>query len=139
MDLPIGPILEYYGVDVPELRPGGRWKSVKCVFHDDSNASASVSYTGYKCHSCPAHGSAVTLIAWKESIDYSSAERRAKEILGPSYEEVPGRVNTRRNFLSDESRTDKGGHRTFQARVRAKPSPRARARNRVFGDTLFDS
>src|SRR5690606_4942528 len=140
MDLPIGPILEHYGADVPDLTPGCRWKPLRCVFHDDQNASASVNYTGYRCHSCPAHGNAVTLIAWKENIDYASAERRAQEILGPSYREVrEGAKRRGHRVFGERAWNDRRNESTISNRISGKPASRTRARKRMFGHTVHDS
>lgn len=139
MDLPIGPILEHYGANVPDLTPGCRWKPIRCVFHDDQNASASVNYTGYKCHSCPAHGNAVTLIAWKEKIDYTSAERRAKEILGPGHREVREGAKRRGRRIFGKSWDDRGDDSAISNRIGRKSASGTRARKRVFGSTVHDT
>ena len=139
MNLPIGPILEHYGANVPDLTPGCRWKPIRCVFHDDQNASASVNYTGYKCHSCPAHGNAVTLIAWKEKIDFASAERRAQEILGPSYREVREGSKRGGRRVFGESWDDRRNDSAISNRLGRKSASGARARKRVFGDTIYHS
>src|SRR5690606_27167293 len=139
MSLPIGPILEYYGADVPDLTPGCRWKPIRCVFHDDQNASASVNYTGYKCHSCPAHGNAVTLIAWKEKIDYASAERRAQEILGPGYRAVREGVKRRGRRVFGEARDGGRNDSTISYWISRKSASGTRARMMVFGHSIYQS
>src|SRR6478752_5592040 len=88
-DLLIGPVLEHYGFHLD--RADGGWQTIRCVFHGETQASARVSFTdgAYKCMACPARGNAITLIAWKEGCDNSTAFGIYQEILGRSGIAVP--------------------------------------------------
>lgn len=84
-------VLEHYGSEgVPE----GRNRPLRCPFHDDRHASASVdTHEGlFMCHAghCGAMGNAVTLIAQQEGIPYEAAKRRAEEITGETNSGVRG-------------------------------------------------
>ncbi len=65
------------GRDIPESASDG-WGPIKCPFHDDQHASASVSRRAFKCHSCDAKGDIFAL--WMR-IHPGSGFREAKEAL----------------------------------------------------------
>ena len=77
-DIPIGPIVSYYGGEVKQ----GRGTSVRCVMHDDSHKSASINtYDNlYFCFTCGRGGSAVDVVMIKENLEFKDGLRRAIEI-----------------------------------------------------------
>jgi hypothetical protein len=93
-------VLHHYGADmVPSSQ---RFKKMKCPFHEDRNASASVSIDAgkFRCFSCDIPrmtgetGKAVDaldIIAWKEGLtDFASTVAEYERISGRSYDEVSG-------------------------------------------------
>ena len=64
--------------------PTYKWSPVRCPFHDDTQASASVHLElgGFKCHACEYQGDALKLIMMKEGLDYKGAREWAQEVLG---------------------------------------------------------
>lgn len=86
--LDIHSVLTHYGFEnVPE---GGGWRNIRCFFHDDRMASGRVSIRdgAYRCMACDAKGSALTLIQWKEQLEWTSAVRLYQEITGRTYHRV---------------------------------------------------
>jgi len=80
---PIGPILEYYGFD--EVEDGRGWRTIRCAFHGEKDASASVRTDDeqvFVCHACGVKGNSAQLIMQRESLGYWDAVRRAEEIAG---------------------------------------------------------
>ena len=65
-------VLQSYGVSV---RAGDGWIPVRCPFHGDSNASASVNpeFGKFKCHGCEVHGDAWDLIQTREGCTLQEA------------------------------------------------------------------
>lgn len=78
--IPIEGVLDKYGVDYRSDRSGNQ--SVLCPFHEDSHRSASVNLGEgvFKCFTCPAQGSAVTLLMEQEGMGLSEAIRVAQEL-----------------------------------------------------------
>lgn len=73
-------VLIHYGADrVPESRGDG-WRAMRCPFHDDSQASASVSDTGFNCHACGVKGDAIGLIMLQEELSFTEALKVAQTI-----------------------------------------------------------
>lgn len=65
------------GRDIQENASDG-WAPIKCPFHDDQHASASVSRKAFKCHSCDAKGDVFAL--WVR-LHPGSGFKEAKEAL----------------------------------------------------------
>ncbi|MGR6999964.1 CHC2 zinc finger domain-containing protein [Yinghuangia aomiensis] len=66
---PIHEVLTHYGAEgVPD---SGGWRSLRCPFHGDRSASASVKPDEdlFKCHVCDVGGDSFTVVAWKEGIN----------------------------------------------------------------------
>jgi DNA primase len=90
---PLRPILEHFGFkDLPDTEDD-RWFSVRCLFHGDSNASASVNFGigVYKCHSCPVKGNAIGVVKEVMHIERSGSKRLVESILGSSGYEIPAK------------------------------------------------
>lgn len=70
--------LAHLGAKLPA--EGSGWRKMKCPFHDDSNASASVNYDAnrFKCFGCSANGDIYDLIQHErggtlvEAIEFAS-------------------------------------------------------------------
>lgn len=82
--IPIVPVLAYYGADLDDGY-GDRWVPVKCPFHDDRSASASVNVEkgAFTCHACEMRGDAAKLVQLHEGLpSYREGADRAREIAG---------------------------------------------------------
>lgn len=82
-------MLAYYGLDRVKKRKG--WQSIRCPFHDDEQASASINLdlNGFKCHGCGISGDALKIIKDQEDLpDRASAEQFAQEELGISHKDI---------------------------------------------------
>lgn len=88
-ELTIAAVLEHYGADLARVRETG-WRPLRCPFHDDKLASASVNLAkgAFRCHGCDAKGDAIGLIKAREGLDYPGAIQFAEEILGQSCGDV---------------------------------------------------
>jgi DNA primase len=76
--------MEHYGIhDLPEE---DRWVKVKCPFHGDSHASATVNpiQNGFKCFACGIQGDTYNIIMQHEGVEFLEAVKRAEEITGIS-------------------------------------------------------
>ena len=71
-------VMAHYGLDVGSL--SSNWRAVKCPFHDDSSASASVCATGFCCHACGIKGNAITLVAMVEACSNKDAVSLLKDL-----------------------------------------------------------
>lgn len=101
---PIGPILEHYGFDA--IEDGRGWRPVRCAFHGETDASASVITTedeqAFNCHACGMKGNAAQLIMQMEGVGYWDAVTRAKGILGSSGIQVHGLSGSRTSIPADQ-------------------------------------
>lgn len=88
-------VLAHYGANTSRISMVG-WKSIKCPFHGDSTASASVNVDlgAFKCHTCGMTGDAIKLIREQEKIGYDEAVEFSRQVLGKSHESIP-RTTTR--------------------------------------------
>ena len=87
----ISVILEYYGARVHTRRG---WFSMKCPFHDDSHASASVSLddNAFACFACQMKGDGYGIIMKKEGVEFIEAVNIAKRIFDQSGKALPQRT-----------------------------------------------
>lgn len=92
-DIPIGPIVAYYGGEVRE----GREAPVRCVMHDDTRRSASMNtYDNlYFCFTCGKGGNPANIVCIKENLEYKDGLRRAIEIATGSGGEIRSGNNRR--------------------------------------------
>lgn len=93
-------LLEYYGVAVPPEGPG--WKSIRCPFHEDRNASARSNGQGFMCHGCGVKGDALALIMERENVGYLDSVRIYEEISGESVQKLQ-RTTSRKRVSFDVS------------------------------------
>lgn len=79
-------------VNVSLLRSG--WQSIKCPFHGDTNASASVHVDRGKfhCFGCGIYEDLIGLLRL-EGMDYAEAKRTAEKDYGESFPDVSGEPN----------------------------------------------
>lgn len=67
-------LLEHWGMDTPTRSSGG-WAPVRCGFHDDRSASASVHLDAgrYFCFACGTKGDVYSLIQERERLTFPEA------------------------------------------------------------------
>lgn len=77
-------VLEHYGGSVYRERNG--WQKLKCPFHDDSHASATVNIeeNAFNCFGCGIKGDTYKIIMEKEGIGFREAIKVAEGITGQS-------------------------------------------------------
>ena len=82
-ELTIAVVLEHYGADLHRTQTVG-WRPLKCPFHDDRTASASVNLSkgGFRCHACGVSGDSIKLIMEQEGLGYKDAVAFAETTLG---------------------------------------------------------
>lgn len=81
----LGAEMEAYLAHVGATIPSGSGeRPMRCPFHDDSHASASVNLNKglFHCNTCDASGDAIALIIANEGTDHVGAFRILKEQLG---------------------------------------------------------
>lgn len=86
--LTIEAVLIHYGA---RTIPGGAgWRSMRCPFHDDGMASASVNHglNAFKCHACGMSGDSAKIIERKEKLGFEAACEFARSVFGASVEQV---------------------------------------------------
>ncbi|AWW40774.1 CHC2 zinc finger domain-containing protein [Streptomyces cadmiisoli] len=114
---PIKELLEHYGAH--DVNDRGSWAPIKCPFHEDRSASASVN-TGlnvFKCHTCDFGGDSFALVQWQEGIrDFNDSIEFCERILGGSYGKISSvdkGKRRRRNILDEEVRAPVAGQRSI--------------------------
>src|SRR5512139_573644 len=110
---PIGPILESFGGQ--PVAEGLGWKSYRCPFHADRDASASVNTQKqvFNCHAadCPKGNAVQVLMQW-EQLNYREAVERAETISGASLAGVQP-ASGRRGRMAGGTRS-RSGVRSFK-------------------------
>jgi DNA primase len=78
-------VLEAYGAQV---RNSHGWVAIRCPFHGDSNASASVNadFGKFNCHGCDVHGDAWDLIMAHEGCELKEAIEIGKSFGTATYQ-----------------------------------------------------
>lgn len=106
MTLEIEPVLEKYGVEYRGDRRGNQ--QVRCPFHDDRRASASVNLDEgvFNCFTCSVGGDAIELLMSQEGLTFGEAKRIAEELAGES-----GREVSRGSRRDDSLLPRRSGHR----------------------------
>lgn len=81
MDKPdIEAVLTHYGAErVPQARGSG-WRPMRCPFHEDGHASASVNAEAFYCHTCGVKGDSLAIIQQQEQITFLEAITFARTI-----------------------------------------------------------
>lgn len=82
LDLSIAVVLNHHGWSGAPR--GNGWEPIRCPYHDDTNASASVHLEkgAFKCHACDISGDAIKLIMHYEGVSFTDAVRMATEVYG---------------------------------------------------------
>lgn len=108
-------VLEHYGTRCPEVR---RWSSIRCVLHDDRQASASVSPDRemFFCHACNFEGDVYAVIMRREGVNFKDAVERAERITNGNRRKVSSEFKRRDNLLPQVKRTDKRSGRFIPTR-----------------------
>lgn len=80
---PIAVILEHYGAKIPL---GTGWMKIRCPFHGDSHASATVNteINAFKCFACEVSGDTYGIIMKYERKTFHEAYTLAEEVTGIS-------------------------------------------------------
>jgi DNA primase len=104
---------------------GYEWISTWCPFHQDTNKSASVSFSknAFHCFACPAKGDVIALIKQQEGVGYAEAFRRAETILEGGYKPLSQRTTRqpRQRLFADQGiglGVDTAGGEPVQDRIR---------------------
>lgn len=135
---PIMDVLRAYGYDGREPSRS-TWSKIKCPFHDDRSASASVNQetNQFRCFACmitsPLGNGGSThdsfdLIAWKEGCDdFPSTKLAAESILGERYGDVlsGAQGKSSRRVFGERTRPKRGQRNAFSSRVRRRAFTRS--------------
>lgn len=91
-------VLQYYG---STARDGSSWMSVKCILHNDTHASASISPDRemYFCFVCDFEGDVYKVIMNKEGTTKENAINRAETITNGYRREVSSQYKSRDSLL----------------------------------------
>ena len=101
---------------------------MRCPFHEDRNASASVNpdENVFRCHTCDIGGDSYVIVAWKEGIsDFPGTVAFCESVFGGSYGAVSGGPDARRtrpNVLDEPSRGQVRGQRSILSNRRRRPT-----------------
>lgn len=116
----IAVILEHYGAHVTTRRG---WFSMKCPFHNDSHASATVSLddNAFACFACQMKGDGYGIIMKKEGVGFIEAVNITKRIFDQSGKALPQRTTrsgglprrTGNNSGTGNSGSSRGSTRAF--------------------------
>ena len=89
MSSPIALVLMFYGAT--KVPTGRGWRSMKCPFHNDRNASATVNneVNAFTCFACSIKGDVYKIIMEQEGVTFNEAKSRAEEIAGTDSIKVP--------------------------------------------------
>lgn len=83
-NLSIAVTLIHYGAK--NIPSGYGWKQIRCPFHNDRMASASVNteINGFRCHGCEVSGDPIKIIRSQEGISFKEAIAFANDVIGAS-------------------------------------------------------
>jgi len=97
-------VLEHYGGSIYRERYG--WQKMRCPFHDDSHASATVNTeeNAFNCFGCGIKGDTYSIIMQEEGVEFVEAIKIAERITGQSSSTLR-KSYTKRGAISGESRT----------------------------------
>ena len=121
-DYLIGPVLEYYGWDVPSERSGN--VPVKCGEHGEKRASASINFDKnvVHCFGCDFAGDAIAIVRRKEGLDYVESIKFLEAIPGTGNSGTPAE-----RFTSEGIPRATGNRKGNKRYVPARSGPRGRA------------
>lgn len=100
-------VLRHYGASIPFNKNG--WVKMKCCFHDDTHASATVNFTdnAFKCFACDVQGDVYDIIMEREGLSFVKAVKFAEGISSKSGANVRSGSSSG-SRLSSKSRTNIG-------------------------------
>ena len=122
--LPIDEVLRHYGGKPPRRTNG--WRKMRCCFHDDSHASASVNFDTeyFICFACDMKGDGINLIKEKENFkDYNETYKYAETIFDTSTISLQ-QSNRPSKRLSGVKGSDDRGRRQVPLGRRGRTLPR---------------
>lgn len=134
-DSPIAKVLMLYGaVKVPS---GRGWRSMKCPFHSDRHASATVNteVNAFSCFACSIKGDLYKIIMEQEGIGFREAKSRAEEITGTSNITLP-KVNQLGRRVPRQEGTIIGRRREVSSGSGQSTTRRSRSVSEQVSDTL---
>ena len=134
-DSPIAKVLMLYGaVKVPS---GRGWRSMKCPFHSDRHASATVNteVNAFSCFACSIKGDLYKIIMEQEGIGFREAKSRAEEIVGTSDIALP-KVNQLSRRISSQEGTIIGRRREVSSGSGRPTTRRSRSIPEQVSDTV---
>ena len=119
--IPIEGVLDKYEVDYNPDRDGNQ--QVKCPFHPDSHASASVNLSEglFNCFGCEIKGDAITLLMVNEKVEFSEAKRVAQELANGASSSVSRRAHAGGGFLPRSKGHRPGGRKWVSPWGRKRP------------------
>ena len=87
-------VLEAHGAVVRE-RSG--WQPIKCPYHPDTTASASVNVSkgAFHCHACGVKGDAYSLIQFHDGCDFKAALETGNKYAADNHNPAPAPAATR--------------------------------------------
>lgn len=111
-------VLESYGFE--SIPTGDRWYKVKCAFHGERNASASVqpSENRFRCFACGISGDSFDIIQEQEGVSFLEARKLAEQRYGFRYEEVRGSLRGKPGGSVHGKSGARKPRRTFQSGLR---------------------
>ena len=111
----LGLVLEHYGARVQD-RHG--YVSMRCVLHDDTQASATVNIDKqrYHCFVCQFDGDVYDVVAHKEQIGFRDAVARAEAITNGNRTQVSRSTGPSNGLLPARARNNKGSRRYIPPR-----------------------
>lgn len=125
MSLIVNVIQHYHPEFNPPADTGWRWVSCLCPFHDDSNRSASISYSydAFHCFACPVKGDAIGIIREQEGCSFAEAIAIAEGLSEGGNIKVSqrSRRQPRQRLFADEGiglGVDPAGNEQVQTRIR---------------------
>lgn len=79
---PISKILAHYGAT--KVPSGRGWRSMRCPFHSDRHASATVNNeaNAFNCFTCDIKGDIFKVVMIQEGVDFLEAKSRIQSITG---------------------------------------------------------
>lgn len=123
---PISKILSHYGATKV---PNGRgWRSMRCPFHSDRHASATVNNeaNAFNCFTCEIKGDIFKVVMIQEGVDFLEAKSRVQSITGAGDELLSSAHKLGRRVSSQQGSI---ARRRKEVSVGGSERPSRRARN----------
>jgi len=132
---PIALVLMTYGAS--KVPTGRGWRSMKCPFHSDRHASATVNneVNAFSCFACSIKGDLFKIIMEQEGVTFSEAKSRAEEIVGTSNISLP-KVNKLGRRISIQEGTISSRRREVSSWGSERTPSRTRSIRKQIDDTI---